>query len=211
MKLQRCSIFANSTGRRCKHKTSHQIINKYMCTTHAKIIFGSSALYIQKLYIGYRTRRKLKNIFYKLPDEIQDKILGYIKQPYYIKNYHKCIVKILDNRNIELFGNDQFNTNSQMNNNYDYYHNIISIYRLYCKYMSIIPTKMLFSLYNRQSTIVYMYRTFIRDIFIDNNNNEEILIRRTIGSQLLNQLLAFKSDYEYYVNPPAYQLNYLFI
>ena len=60
---KRCSCFAVTTGLKCKLKTKNKYCNKYVCHVHAVILFNYSILYIQKMYIGYRTRRKLKNIF----------------------------------------------------------------------------------------------------------------------------------------------------
>jgi hypothetical protein len=59
------------------------------CTNHAKLLVNKFVILIQKIYRGYRRRIYLKNIFYRLPRELQQHILNFNNQN--IKKLYACV------------------------------------------------------------------------------------------------------------------------
>jgi hypothetical protein len=51
--------------------------NELLCTNHSKLLFNSKIIIIQKTYRGYKIRHYLKNIFNRLPRDLQTHILGF--------------------------------------------------------------------------------------------------------------------------------------
>ena len=149
----RCSCMAISTNRRCKLSgKGFNIQNKNYCYTHATMLFAKSANIIKKVFVGFLVRKKLKNIFYLLPHDLQRKIIGYNREPYLLKQYHyKPIQRILDKR----YKNDLLYSEVPMVGTPDYYGHgvwvaavspirvveyytkIIDLYKLYNKYIQI--------------------------------------------------------------------------
>lgn len=89
-------------GRRCKKAFSF-VCNKARCCTIHAYTYALYALTIQKAYKGYRARKYVK-LLAKLPCDIQQKILFYVKQPYYNARRNKSIQAILCKRFVTIFG-----------------------------------------------------------------------------------------------------------
>jgi hypothetical protein len=89
-------------GRRCKKAFSF-VCNKTRCCTIHAYYYSSYALTIQKAYKGYRARKYVK-LLAKLPCDIQQKILFYVRQSYYNARKNKCIKAILCKRFVSIFG-----------------------------------------------------------------------------------------------------------
>ena len=119
MSSKRCSCTAISTGLKCKIKTRNIYCGKYVCHIHSNILFSHSILLIQKIYIGYRTRQKLKIIFKRLPTDLQKRVLWYMRESFYIKRYHNVIRKILDKKTTFI---------TLYENTYDFFLKIINLY-----------------------------------------------------------------------------------
>ncbi len=150
----RCSCLASSTNRRCKLSGKNfNILNKNYCYTHANMLFSKSADIIKRAFDGFLVRKKLKNIFYLLPDDLQRKIIGFIREPHYIKQqHHKPIQRILEKRYEEqmlyqkynlhypFIGNPQFHGDILAiapNKAVEYYTKIVELYNLHSKYIEI--------------------------------------------------------------------------
>jgi len=89
-------------GRRCQKAFSF-VCNKTMCCYIHAYSYSSYALSIQKAYKGYRGRKCVK-LLAKLPCDIQQKILFYVRQPYYNARKNKCIQAILCKKFVTMFG-----------------------------------------------------------------------------------------------------------
>ena len=89
-------------GRRCKKAFSFVCNKERCCTIHA-YTYALYALTIQKAYKGYRARKYIK-LLAKLPCDIQQKILFYVRQPYYNARKNKCIQAILCKKFVSIFG-----------------------------------------------------------------------------------------------------------
>ena len=89
-------------GRRCKKAFSF-VCNKARCCTIHAYTYALYALTIQKAYKGYRARKYVK-LLVRLPCDIQQKILFYVRQPYYNARKNKCIQAILCKKFVSIFG-----------------------------------------------------------------------------------------------------------
>jgi hypothetical protein len=89
-------------GRRCKKAFSF-VCNKARCCAIHAYTYALYALTIQKAYKGYRARKYVK-LLARLPCDIQQKILFYVRQPYYNARKNKCIQAILCKRFVTIFG-----------------------------------------------------------------------------------------------------------
>ena len=78
------------------------INNKYYCRIHFNYNFVKFIIIIQKYWRAYYCRRKVNNIYKKLPYDLQQNILWYMKKHYYYINLTQSINKILKKRTEEL-------------------------------------------------------------------------------------------------------------
>lgn len=111
----------------CKNKSIIIIKQKNICLKHFNIYYKKYILLIQKVYKGYKCRKKIKTIFYDLPRDIQKIVLYYINLPIYYRRYYNKLQDIIYNKSNYLFTNNKFNIN-----------NIIKSYNLYNKYYIIL-------------------------------------------------------------------------
>ena len=89
-------------GRRCQKAFSF-VCNKVMCCYIHAYHYSSYALTIQKAYKGYNARKYVR-LLARLPCDIQQKILFYVKQPYYNARKNKSIQAILCKKFVTIFG-----------------------------------------------------------------------------------------------------------
>ena len=95
----------------CNYKNCMKpsIYKKY-CTKHYTYFFNKNALIIQKNYKKYITNKKLNNIFYKLPNDLQKHVLYFMNKDIYYKKYKEKIYKIILKRLTPFFFYKQLNT-----------------------------------------------------------------------------------------------------
>jgi hypothetical protein len=73
-----------------KNKSPLFNLNKlHYCTNHTKLLVNKFVILIQKIYRGYRRRKYLKNIFNRLPRELQQHILNFNNQN--VKKLYACV------------------------------------------------------------------------------------------------------------------------
>ena len=53
------------------------ICKKLYCSNHSRLLYNGLIIVIQKIYRGYKVRRILKNIYFKLPRDLQAHILSF--------------------------------------------------------------------------------------------------------------------------------------
>ena len=200
---KRCSAFAITTGLKCRLKTRKRYNCKAVCHIHADILFTNSVLYIQKVYIGYRTRQKLKRIFVRLPQDAQRLVIGYMREPFYIKRQHAAIAKILDRKATKMIDLNYVHEDY----NYDYFYNMIKIYQLYAKYIAITTKSSTDHLYYVQNNTVNIFTVYINyhGQFNDRYNYDRI------KQQLFRALTAYKLIYEAYFDVPPRKRTYLIL
>mgnify|MGYP001170481504 FL=1 len=116
----------------CTKQENISINNNSYCYNHAKLLYNKHITIIQKYYRGYRARRYLNNIFYKLPNEIQCIIIDYINLTFYKQKQLNIISNIIKKKTFDLHN---YNISNKMMS-LEYLHNC---YKLYNKYHEIIP------------------------------------------------------------------------
>ena len=95
-----CYVLDPLTHRKRKCKLGPKFnFDKTYCRVHAKKFLQPYALIIQKHYARFLITRKLKNLFFPLPRDLQRRVLFYMREPSLLKKYHHSpIVKVLSNR-----------------------------------------------------------------------------------------------------------------
>jgi len=88
----------------CKNNKS---INNY-CLIHAKSEYNDYAIKIQSAYKGFYIRKKLK-IYFKLPREIQRKIIWHMNTDIYQRHFFSSISKLIYKRYKNFYENKIFN------------------------------------------------------------------------------------------------------
>lgn len=109
-------------------------------------IYSVSSIKIQKIYKGYYIRKKIK-IFYKLPREIQKKIIWHINYDIYLRHFNCSLSKLIYRRYNEFYYNN-FKCINILNNIYVSYeindkliYDLINLIKLSIKYYPILNIK----------------------------------------------------------------------
>ena len=96
--IMRCQIINKTNNYVCKNKSLFISNNKRYCRFHYNYYMKDYVIIIQKYYKAYKNRKLINNIYLKLPDDLQRKIVFHIRQDYYYKKYKECIQNIICNR-----------------------------------------------------------------------------------------------------------------
>lgn len=94
----RCQFINKTNGRVCKNNSSIFLNDKRCCGFHYKYYMNDYVITIQKYYRAYKNKKVLNNIYLKLPDDLQRKIVYHMREEVYYNKYKKSIIKIIDNR-----------------------------------------------------------------------------------------------------------------
>ena len=131
--------------RQCK---LNKVFNDF-CTCHCKTIYNKYVFKIQAVYKGYYVRKKLK-LYYKLPRDIQRKIIWHMNKDIYLRHFNSSIFKLIKNRYKKFCNNPiylkilqnyfyaPYNIRDTKINLLDFLHQLYSILNLSIKYYSII-------------------------------------------------------------------------
>jgi len=113
----RCQFINKTNGRVCKNKSSLFLNNKRCCGFHYKYYMNDYVVTIQKYYRAYKNKKVLNNIYLKLPDDLQRKIVFHMREEVYYNRYKKSIKNIIDNRlkKLENIVVNKFSFNSHDN------------------------------------------------------------------------------------------------
>jgi hypothetical protein len=172
----RCSCLATTTQRICKHKFTFILLGKRYCTHHAKVVFNKEATYIQSVWRARAVRHKMKNIFLRLDEDMQRKIIWHMREQHFIeKHHHAPIRKILTKRVRELFnvsetgnwatGTLYFEKSVPSQADYrrqQYYSEATTLYNLYSKYASIADDDYCHMLYSIQRNLIIACRNSVQ-------------------------------------------------
>lgn len=101
----RCQFINKTNGLVCKNKSSVFLTNKRCCGFHYKYYMNDYVIIIQKYYRAYKNKKVLNNIYLKLPDDLQRKIVFHMREEYNYNKYKKAIINIIDNR-LKISKND---------------------------------------------------------------------------------------------------------
>ena len=164
-----CKVYDinEDTYRNCKNNQKFIIyLNKPIkyCHRHAIIHIQAYCIIIQKYYKSYRTRNKLKSLFIHLPEDLQRKVLFYIREPLYLSRVYQTISSIIYpkiNTFLENLDHEAifFDRESSL---YHYLSPVqISIFcyllNLTFKYYSILPKNLIKEMYNITNTLHINY------------------------------------------------------
>ena len=170
-KPKRCQC-KNINGKTCKNKSKilYKFNNNYFCWFHKNLNNSLITNYlikyvilIQSYYRGYKQRKLIRNIYIKLPDDIQHKIIHIIRQDYYfkkrLKNIEALMINKLEKFSINIFGaydlDDfiRFKYFEYVTNNRSY---IIHIYKLYAKYSQLLSNKIIKNSHHLTDNLILM-------------------------------------------------------
>ena len=94
--MPRC-ICKTLQKRRCKNP----VCALGCCWVHLQQKYYDNAVTVQRIWIGYKTRRKC-NLMKELPIELQQKILFYMTQNFFIKKHHYDVIGKIVNKKIDV-------------------------------------------------------------------------------------------------------------
>ena len=148
-KIIRCQSKNSTNNKRCLRKCQmiYGFEKKYYCLQHHQIILNKYALMIQKIFRGFKHRKLVNKIYKNLPDDIQYKILNFVRQDYYYKRYKNRLNIIIAIRmyKFELYHFTSpyyYRSTNRLNFCIDYIVNnlqmITKLGNLYQKYYSIL-------------------------------------------------------------------------
>ena len=148
--------------------------NKRFCKFHYKYYYNYYITTIQKYYRAYRQRRLVKNIYKKLPNDLQRHIIYFIRQDYYYQKYKNILRKIVepiintfiiktasiwyDNNVLD----HEFNNYISDNINYFMY-----VYNLYEKYNKILTNVVHYNMTNHFKNILKIYYLYDDSTILD--------------------------------------------
>jgi len=190
----RCSCLASSTSRICRNKKSFILNDKRYCYIHANKTFNKLALKIQSVYRGNKIRNKLNNIFCKLPDEIQRKIIFHIREFYFLERHHYSVIRnILDkkSKNVQNLSNKlklSYNPTEIIDN----VQLITHIYNLYIKYNLITSLDGISLLKNRVFELKHINFNIYENNYDNSNFSNEDLKKLSLFH---NTIMIFQSNY----------------
>lgn len=207
--------YTNNKKRICKKECSIIVANKSYCSNHSKLLFNQSVTIIQKCFKGYRTRKKLKNLFYNLPDDLQKKIIYYINEPIYYKKYCMNLNSVIRNKSIKILN---IRTNRILRNDTDKLNinYITTCYKLFNKYSMILYLNELKYLYALSDEFLYIANHMLFTHFdietinyiIDNEIFELIDLKNNNMDEYLNMIVVlnkYKTMYQTYYNIVNYR------
>ena len=158
---EKCTNISEYNYNKCKKP---QFCNKY-CMRHFVLLYNNRIIRIQKTYRGYKCRKKLKTIFYKLPTDIQKHIISFISEDNTYNTYYNKLRTIIFNKTSKLYYINTIPTSMT----FGYIYNA---YKLYVKYYKIIylnDLKYVFVL--SEDLINIIYHIFLENNLIDYSDN----------------------------------------
>jgi hypothetical protein len=194
----------------CKKNFAFIIQNKRYCHIHAKQIYNENIIKIQSLYRSYKCRQKINILFKPLPKEVQDIVLYYFRQSYYIEKFNISINKILSNRVDKYIGDlDHLNIAISREDNINqrqvkFYTDIIEIYNLYTKYCSICNYQYCYRLHRLVRGIwnIYRYQIEREELLLDDDNNNIVIDNNSkkLSKTLYDSLTIYNTTFSYNFN-----------
>lgn len=186
-------MFCNYSNKyKCKNKCIISIKQQNICLKHFNLYYKKYVLLIQKKFKGYYVRKKLKNLFYNLPLDIQKIVLYYINLPIYNTRYYRKIQTIIYKKNNYIFINNKYNINKIINSYYLFNKYYIVLNLNFLKYNYVNAKDLLFRLNsdfyllinNVDIYTIMQYYNFLDNnlICMDANYNTKNILR---GIQIL--------------------------
>jgi hypothetical protein len=144
---------------RCKNS----ICALSQCWAHLNQKYYEQILTIQKIWKGYRTRKMYNTVFTRLPQDLQHKVIFYIRENYLIKKHHHDVLQKIIHKKIENISKSiQPNINKGMLN-------IAELYKLCNKYFSILQPTDIHTLRYKSNNYLYILDRIVFDDYIIEN------------------------------------------
>ena len=177
------------------------LYNKNYCINHAKLYYNNYIIRIQKIYRGYKLRKYINNIFFKLPRDIQIHIINFNKinhkkyTEFIKKKIYKYNYKINNFVNINKYEIYLFELNNILNNLILYYNIIdtkwINYYKFYFNNIHYILSILTYNVVLPSNINLTIYESLnLYPNLINNNFNKE-------ASIIINKILVFNSKIFY--------------
>jgi len=113
------------------------LCKNFYCSNHAKICYSPQIVIIQKIYRGYKVRRILNNIYFKLPRDLQAHILSFNT----IKTNMSNKKDYLEIASIIALATHKINDVHNLSTNKITLHEINNILEILIKYKAYISSK----------------------------------------------------------------------
>ena len=186
-------MFCENNKNKCKKQVYSNLFCKKYCYKHFLLNYNRHAIIIQKAYIGYRTRKKLKNIYLKLPNDLQSKILSYLNGELYYKKYCKTLQSIINNKTLKIF---DYNIKIDIEYLYTTFYLYNKYHQILCKnkskFLYSISVEVILMLYNIYYDNTYSINSSVHGFF------EYNLIEIKINNKEHDYIIAvIKSLYNY--------------
>lgn len=192
----------------CKNKIYEFNIfnNKKYCTFHYNYYTNYYVTIIQKIYRSYKCRKTINNIYIKLPSDLQNKIINYMRENYYYEKYIKILENIVSKKLI-----------NEMNHILD-----ILNYTKFYNPISVIALENYITTLNNYKNIENKFKLYTKYYYCIKNNSELEIIKHEFEDMLINFRNKLEySNYQilftnfqplsekiiYYLNPEVYNLN----
>lgn len=156
-----------------KNSCKKNVFFNKLCKNHFLLENNKNIIYIQKLYKGHYVRKKISNIFLKLPNDLQKHIIYYMNINIYYKKYKKKLNLIIENKYKNVINIYSNRLKIDIND-------IIKSYYIYNKYNSIINSNYLKYLYVLSNDLIIICNFIIDNYYntlndYDNYNNMYII------------------------------------
>lgn len=203
-------------GRRCRNSFSFICNKTRVCTIHAYKTYLKYVLTIQKVYKAYRCRKYVR-LLARLPCDIQERILFYMREHLYNARRNQCIKKILCKKVDTLIGIPKnicsnftsvflghYRTRVIAMNKAQFCNHVLTIahlYKLYTKYMTISSVDYANALYIIGNIVkkdiqdcLYYYHHVGEQPY--SYSNEELLVLHKNVFELQKSIDVFRLEYK---------------
>lgn len=93
-----CEFVFDITTKRNRKCKLYRHFRDY-CYIHSQIFYKDAATLVQRIWRGFYARKKMKNLFYNLPQELQSQVLKYVRTDHNIeKRWIPSVIKVYKNR-----------------------------------------------------------------------------------------------------------------
>lgn len=93
-----CETVVDNTTKRNRRCKLYRHFREY-CYIHSQIFFKDYTMIIQRIWRGFYARKKMKNLFYNLPRELQIHVMKYVRTDHNIeKKWIPSVLKIYKKR-----------------------------------------------------------------------------------------------------------------
>lgn len=185
----------------CKKDFFLNIKNINYCKNHTILYFNKYILIIQKYFKGFLCRKKLKNLFYNLPDDIQKKVLYFINKSIYQKRYYNKIKNIIEKKIITI--------ENESKKSYTKLETISNLYYLINKYRIILEINNLKYLYVYGEELIHYLNNYVLNELQGNNISNSINLLYNLNMEnekieniiyTISQIYEFTNNYNNEVN-----------